>query len=164
MARRAIQGLIVGAALVWSSPAWAIAASGPDRAFVDKADGVCLRATVKLVKLSPPPKGYGTSKLTTKILRELAPFLTHELAIDRAQVRQWGAIGRPTAPAIRVAWARWLVLWKNVELPALSHASADAKRGDLQGFTSSFAAVEAHTAEARKLVKMIGFHDCDWQQ
>ena len=164
MARQAVLGWLAGIAVACSLPTSAVAASGADKAFVDRADGVCARATVKVVKLPPPPKGYGTTKLTAKILRALVPLLTQELAIDRAQVRQWGTIGTPKTPATRTAWARWLVLWKTVELPALAHALADSTQGDVKSFMSSFAGVEAHTAEARKLVRTIGFHDCDWQQ
>jgi hypothetical protein len=156
--------LALALAFACSSVGAAVAAVGPDKAFVARADGICVRASIKLVKLSPP-KGYNpNAKLTVKVLPFLAPFLQKELAIDRSQVQQWSTIGTPTTSAIHVAWTRWVALWKTLELPALTHAIADAKRGDLKGFMASYTGVHSHAAEAKRLVKTVGFNDCDWSE
>jgi hypothetical protein len=161
---RLITGGVIGLTLACVSIVPAAAADEPDKAFVDRADGVCVRASIKLVKL-PPPRGYNpNAKLTPKVLPALAPFLQKELAIDQSQVQQWSTIGTPTSPALRAAWNRWVTLWKTLELPALNHAAAEARRDDLKRFVSSYTRVHAHAREAEKLIKTLGFHDCDWSQ
>ena len=149
-------------ALVCSAAAGA--AQVPGASLAANADNVCSAANVKFVQLVVPKGLTGTSKLTPKLLKAAAPYVAGQLAIEKEKTRRWSALGTPKEPAIRTAWARCLVLYRTVSSPAVAEGIAAAKRGDVKAFMAAYGKVEAHSAEAKKLGKAIGFKVCEWDE
>jgi hypothetical protein len=131
------------------------------------ANVVCLDYNKKLFKLPgilALQKVKSEKDLTPEIMKQsMVPFLTGELAIQKEMVRKWSALGTPKEPRYRVAWARWLTLWKTVHIPGSERMLASAKRYDLKGMAAAEASITAHDAEGNKLEKQtLAFAVCQW--
>ena len=165
MGRRVISAVAVACALAaaWSGAASA-AATVPGVTLAMNADALCSQANVQIVRL-PLPQGFdGKVDLTPQLLRAAAPYVASELAIERATTQKWSALGTPAEPAVRVAWERWIALYRTVHQPMLWRASRAARRGDVGAFISISRSIDARTGEARRLARTIGLGVCLWQQ
>jgi hypothetical protein len=160
MLRKLVFGSALVLALVLSAAAGA--AEVPGKSLAANADNVCSAANVEFVQLVVPKGLTGTSKLTPKLLKRAASYVAAQLVIEKEKTHRWSALGTPKEPAIRTAWARWLVLYRTVSSPAVAEGIAAAKRGDVKAFMAAYGKVEAHSAEAEKLGKTIGFKVCEW--
>jgi hypothetical protein len=131
------------------------------------ANVACLSYDNKLFKLPglAALKNVKSEKDITPTLMKSAmvPYLTGELALEKDLVRKWSALGTPKEPAYRVAWARWLTLWKTVHIPSAAAVLASAKRDDVKGMEAAQATLTAHDAEGNKLEKKtLAFAVCQW--
>ena len=131
------------------------------------ANVVCLGYDKKLFKLpglATLQKVNSAKDLTPELMKNsMVPYLTGELALEKEMVRKWSALGTPKEPTYRVAWARWLTLWKTVHIPAAVSVLASAKRGDVKGMDASQVSLKAHDAEGKKLEKKtLKFAVCQW--
>ena len=131
------------------------------------ANIVCLGYDKKLFKL-PGLAALQNLKseqdLTPEIMKNsMVPYLTGELALEQEMLRKWSALGTPKEHVYRVAWARWLTLWKTVHVPAAESMLASALRDDQKGMTAAEASLKAHDAEGKKLEKKtLAFAVCQW--
>jgi len=131
------------------------------------ANVVCLAYDKKLFKLpglAALQKVNSDKDLTPEIMKSaMVPYLTGELALEKEMLRKWSALGTPKEATYRVAWARWLTLWKTVKIPAAERMLASAKRNDKKGMAAAEASVAAHDAEGNKLEKKtLAFAVCQW--
>ncbi len=132
-----------------------------------RANVVCLAYDNKLFKLpglAALQKVTSEKDLTPEVLKHsMVPYLTGELALEKEMVRKWSALGTPKEAAYRVAWARWLTLWRTVHIPSAERVLAAAKRGDVKGMDTAQASLKAHEAEGKKLEKKtLAFAVCQW--
>ena len=113
------------------------------------ANVVCLGYDNKIFKLpglAALQKVKTAKDFTPALLKKsAAPYFAGELALEQDMVRKWSALATPREPAYRVAWARWLTLWKTVRIPAAQKIAASAKQGDLKAFQAAQAPIDART-------------------
>jgi hypothetical protein len=149
-----------GAAAARGDVPWVTVARGANVACLDYDKKI-----FKLPGLAALSKVRSLKDFTPKLLTQsAAPFYAGEAALKQAMVSKWSALGTPKEPAYRVAWARWLTLWKTVQIPFALKAAAGAKAGDAKAFAASVAQAEAHGTEGKKLAKTLGFAVCEWEE
>ena len=166
MARTMLAAGALVCALMPAFSGTASAAEVPWQTLARNANVVCLgydKQLFKLPGLAALQKVKSQKDMTPALLkRSGARYFAGELALEREMVRKWSALGTPKELAFRVAWARWLKLWKTVKIPTAVKVAASAKRGDVKGLAAAETALAAHGAEGKKLEKTLAFAVCQW--
>jgi hypothetical protein len=167
MRRKVVVAGALVSALLSAFSGTASASQVPWQTTARNANVVCLGYDNKIFKLpglAALQKVKTAKDFTPALLKKsAAPYFAGELALEQDMLRKWSALAIPREPAYRVAWARWLTLWKTVRIPAAQKIAASAKRGDLKAFQAAQAPIDAHAAEGAKLEKTLGFAVCQWQ-
>lgn len=162
MALKALIGGALAVALVFS--ATAVAANVPRAKLVHDADFICSYENGKRMAGGVSlPAFEDPRKATVKQLKASVPWFTRVHKLKKDEIKRLVALGTPSEAAAKVAWNRWIVLLKTVQLPGYAGVVAAAQRGDGKGFITAFAKVEKTSAEANKLVKKLGLKVCQWE-
>ena len=144
--------------------ATAVAANVPRAKLVRDADFVCSYENGKLMAAGVKLPTYeDPRKATVKQLKASAPWFARVYRLKKDEIKRITALGTPSEPAARVAWNRWIVLLKTVQLPAYAGVLAATQRGDAKGLIATFAKAEKYGPEATKLVKKLGLKVCRWE-
>jgi transcriptional regulator of met regulon len=160
MARKAVLGGVLAVTLVLSSTA--VAANVPRAKLATNADLVCSFENGKLVGIPNPPTYSDPRKATVKQLKASAAWFARAHALKKDEIKRIFALGTPSEPAERVAWNRWHVLLKTVQLPAYAAVAAATKKGDAKAYMAAYVKAGKYSAEVAKLRKTIGLKVRDW--
>ena len=138
MARKAVVAGVLAVVLVFT--ATSPAANVPRAKLAHDADFICSYENGRLMAAGVSLPAYeDPRKATVKQLKASAPWFARVHRLKKDEIKRIVALGTPSEPAARVAWNRWIVLLKTVQLPGYAGVLAATQRGDAKGLLSAFA-------------------------
>lgn len=138
----------------------------PRAKLVKDADLVCSYENGRLAQFKQadlPDTSIAPSKASPAQIKEYTKYLAWIQKILADRITRVFALGTPSEPAARVAWARWKVLETTVALPGYRAGLTAAKAGDGKALAAAFAKIERYNGEAKRLTRTIGFQVCGWE-
>jgi hypothetical protein len=165
MGRRTVVAAVLACSL-WTAVA-ASAAEKPWFTVARAANTQCFAYDTKLFAL-PHIKDLGklkrASDFTPKVLKDwAAPYFAGELKLQQDLLASWGKDGTPKEAARKRDWARFMELWKTIQIPATQRYADASKAGDADAFKAAGEWFERHSAEGHKLSERLAMGVCEWQ-